>query len=147
MRAVGGEALVIGERLFRAIEAGDLAAVRGLYSPHVRVWHNDDGKEQGLEENLSVLAWVVRHVRDLRYTEERRQRCEQGFVQQHVLRGRTLSGEDLAIPSCLVVRIEQGRIVRIDEYLDPASLEPLRRALTREGRSARDSSADGAAEA
>jgi ketosteroid isomerase-like protein len=128
MKASGGEALVIGERLFKAIERGELEAIRALCAPELRVAHAHDGLEQGLDDYLLVLGWVSRHVKGLRYTKVRRERMEHGFVQQHVLRGTSLSGEELAIPACLVVRIEAGRVVRIDEYLDPASLAPLRRA-------------------
>jgi len=130
MKAAGGEALVIGERFFKAIERGDLEAIRAIYAPDVRVWHAHDGLEQGLDDNLLVLGWVSRNVKQLRYTKVRRERTENGFVQQHVLRGTSLAGEELEIPACLVVRIEGGRIVRIDEYLDPATLGPLRRAAS-----------------
>jgi len=131
MRAAGGEALVIGERLIRAIEAGDVEAIRALYAPGVRVWHAHDGVEQNLDENLGVLSWMSRNVKGLHYTQVRRERTENGFVQQHVLRGTTSAGEELAVPACLVVRIESGRIVRIDEYLDSATLAPLERAVKR----------------
>ena len=41
-----------------------------------------------------------------------------GFVQQHVVRGRNALGEEFAIPACLVVTVVEGRITRLDEYLD-----------------------------
>jgi len=128
MRAAGGEALVIGERLIRAIEAGDAETLRTLYAPGVRVWHAHDGREQDRDENMNLLAWMSRNVKDLRYTHVRRERSENGFVQQHVLCGTTSAGEALEVPACLVVRIESGKIVRIDEYFDSATLAPLRRA-------------------
>jgi hypothetical protein len=48
-----------------------------------------------------------------------------GFLQQHVLRGLTRAGEPFAMPACMVVRCVDGRILRIDEYLDPAQASAL----------------------
>lgn len=121
------DALELGNRLFEAICSGDLGAVREVYAPTVRVWHNFDRVEQSLEENLRVLAWVVKNVSGLRYEQVRRQRTESGFVQQHVLRGTAPGGESLEVAACLVCRVEGGRVTRIDEYLDSAQLAPLLR--------------------
>jgi uncharacterized protein len=121
------DALELGNRLFEAICSGDLGAVREVYAPTVRVWHNVDRVEQSLEENLRVLAWVLKNVSGLRYEHVRRQRTESGFVQQHVLRGTDHGGESLEVAACLVCRVEGGRVTRIDEYLDSAQLAPLLR--------------------
>jgi ketosteroid isomerase-like protein len=117
--------LEIAERLFRAIEAGDVAAVRALYAPDAVIWHNFDREEQTVEKNLRVLEWMVRSVRELRYDEIRREKTERGFVQQHVLRGRAPSGAEIAVPACMVVTVREGCIVRIEEYLDSAQVAPL----------------------
>jgi ketosteroid isomerase-like protein len=45
-----------------------------------------------------------------------------GFVQRHVLHGKLASGDLVAAPVCLVVHVSRGRIERIFEYLDPASV-------------------------
>jgi len=121
------DALELGNRLFEAICSGDVGAVREVYAPTVRVWHNFDRVEQSLEENLRVLAWVVKNVSGLRYEQVRRQRTESGFVQQHVLRGTAPGGESLEVAACLVCRVEGGRVTRIDEYLDSPQLAPLLR--------------------
>jgi uncharacterized protein len=121
------DALELGDRLFEAICSGDLDAVREIYAPQVRVWHNFDRVEQSLEENLRVLAWVVKNVAGLRYEHVRRQRTESGFVQQHLLCGTAPGGEPLEIAACLVCRVDGGRITRIDEYLDSAALAALLR--------------------
>lgn len=117
-------ALEIAERLFAAIEAGDVGTVRALYAADAIVWHNHDGLEQTVEENLRTLAWMARHLTGLRYDVRHRVATEDGFVQQHVLRAHGPGGE-LALPACIVVRIVDGRITRVDEYLDSAHLAPL----------------------
>jgi ketosteroid isomerase-like protein len=48
--------LEVAARLFAAIEAGDIDAVRELYHPDVEVWHNTDGLAQSRDANLATLA-------------------------------------------------------------------------------------------
>jgi len=115
----------VADRLFGAIEAGDLDAVRALYAPDAVVLHNTDGVEQTVEQNLRVLRWVVDHLADRRYEEVRRSSTEQGFVQQHVLRCTRSDGARVEVPACLVVTCDGGRITRLAEYLDSGHVARL----------------------
>ena len=117
--------LDLAARLFAAIEAGDVDGVAALYAPDVVVWHNDDGRSQSGAENLRVLAWLVTHCSDVRYVDVRRSATATGFVQQHVLRATGPSGEAVEVPACIVGTCAEGRITRIDEYLDSAHLAPF----------------------
>lgn len=47
---------------------------------------------------------------------------EGGFVQRHILHGKLESGELIAAPVCLVVHVSRRKIVRLFEYLDPATV-------------------------
>lgn len=118
--------LEVAERLFAAIAGGDIEAVRGIYTEDAVIWHNDDNQPQTPEQNLRILRWVVRNVRELRYEEIRRQETAGGFVQQHVLRGIAPNGERLDVPACIVCTVADGRITRLDEYLDSAQTASLR---------------------
>jgi ketosteroid isomerase-like protein len=118
--------LDVAGRFFAAIAAGDFEAIRSIYADDAVIWHNDDSKEQDPGQNLRVLRWVVRNVRDLRYEEIRRQETADGFVQQHVLRGIAPNGEQLEIAACIVCTVADGRITRLDEYLDSAQTASLR---------------------
>ncbi|MEJ7583697.1 MAG: nuclear transport factor 2 family protein [Acidimicrobiales bacterium] len=118
----------LGTRLFAAIEAGAIDVLRDeIYAPNAVIWHNLDGAEQGVDDNLRTLGRVARHVTGLRYDDVRREPTPTGFVQQHVLRG-TAPGGELAVPACLVVTVDGDRITRIDEYLDSAAVAALRGA-------------------
>jgi ketosteroid isomerase-like protein len=119
--------LEIADRLFKAIERGDVGAIGELYAPQTKIWHNFDGVEQSVDENLAVLKWVIANIAEIAYTEIKRQPTPTGFVQQHVLRGRMKSsGKEVAIPACIVCIVEGGRITRLDEYLDSAQTAVLR---------------------
>ena len=117
--------LQLAERLFAAITAGDVEAVRDIYAADAVIWHNNDGLEQSADDNLRVLRWVTANIRHLRYENVRRQRTDTGFAQQHELRGRAPNGRELNIPACIICTVRNGRITRLDEYLDSAHLLPL----------------------
>ena len=114
-------------RFFAAIEAADTDALRGLYHPSARVWHNNDDAEQDVAANLRVLRWVTRNVRGLRYDEIRRTLTADGRVlQQHVLRGVGPSGAEVAVPAAIIFSVDSaGLVTRIEEYLDSAATAPL----------------------
>jgi ketosteroid isomerase-like protein len=122
------DALAVAERLFAAIEAGDVEGVRSLYADDAVIWHNTDGVEQSPADNLRVLGWLTSHCTDIRYTEVRRSATDTGFVQQHVLRLTSPAGEALALPACIVVTVDGDRITRLDEYLDSAQVARLARS-------------------
>lgn len=120
-------------RFFAAIEAGDADGVRSAYTPDARIWHNTDGLDapgQTVDENLRVLHWLWAALTDMRYEVVRRETTETGFVQQHVLRARVKkTGERFAIPACIVCVVQDGRIARLDEYLDSGQAAALVAAL------------------
>ena len=109
---------------FDAIEAGDVDMLRRLYSPDATIWHNYDGVDQDVERNLAVLAWIVRNIAGRRYDEVRRIVLDDGFVQQHVLRGEAPGGR-LEIPAMMRVMVAEGKVTRIEEYLDTAQTAVL----------------------
>ncbi len=128
MTLEGAEAInALAERFFNAIEQGDVAAVADCYTPDAAVWHNYDQQDQGRADNLRVLAWLGRHLGGLRYEEVRRVVLDDGFVQQHVLRATTEAGEAMEVPAMMRVEVRDGRIRRIEEYLDTAQVASLRR--------------------
>ena len=115
----------VADALFAAIEAGDTDALVGLYHPDAKIWHNFDQVEQSVDENMKVLRFLVRAMSDRRYEEVRRIMLDDGFVQQHVLRGTTPRGA-FEMPAMMRVWIDGGKVTRIEEYLDPAPAKILR---------------------
>ncbi len=49
-----------------------------------------------------------------------------GFLQQHVLEATLPDGTAWKISACVVVKMENGLITRLDEYLDSAEAKALR---------------------
>jgi uncharacterized protein len=125
----GNDVLWVAERLFRAIESGDIATVHALYAPdveiRVNVWHGRVNEVQTRDENVAVLRWVVANLRELRYDEIRRSATDTGFVQQHVLRAIGPAGQRVEVPVCIVCSCADGHITRLDEYMDSAHIADL----------------------
>lgn len=126
--STANEMNMLADRFMRAIETGDMDTVRACYAPDARIWHNNDGLEQTVEDNARVLAWVTRHLPNRRYEIKSRHTFEGGYVQQHVLHGTLNSGQPFSMPACLVVTVTNGKIARLNEYLDSAHTLPLRQA-------------------
>jgi ketosteroid isomerase-like protein len=112
----------IASGFFAAIERGDLERVRELYAPAAEIWHNVTGRAQTRDENLALLRYFTGRVSELRYEVLAREFFHGGFVQRHILHGKLGSGDLIAAPVCLVVHVSRGRIERLFEYLDPATV-------------------------
>ena len=119
------DTLDLVDRLITSIEAGDIDGVAACYSPDIAVWANFDGETKDLDASLRVLAWLVGATTSRRYEVTRRVEIEGGALQQHVLHATvTKTGKSFAMPACLVMKIDGGVIVRIDEYLDASVMTP-----------------------
>lgn len=118
--------------LFDAIERKDPAAVAELYADDVEVWHNFDDAVQNKQSNLAVLEGLCKHVPEIHYDVTERLLLADGRVmQRHVLRAVLGGGDEVRIPACIFVGVRDGRIVRIDEYLDTTQANQLRAATGR----------------
>jgi ketosteroid isomerase-like protein len=124
-----GEELVV--RFFTALEAGDIETLREIYAPDAVIWHNDDLIEQPVEENLRVLRGLHRVVSGLRYDVIRRVPAPDGVLQQHVLRGRLPDGAEVALHAAMYLRVGDGHITRIEEYLDSGQRATIKAARER----------------
>jgi len=118
----------IADRMFAAIEDGEVATLAALWSDDVTVWRQGGGPVRDKPRALKVIAWFVDSTTDRRYEVLDRQVFNGGFVQQHTVHATDATGAPLSFRACLIVKVNpDGLITRIDEYLDPADLAPLMR--------------------
>lgn len=116
----------LADRLFAAIENGDIAAVEQLLSPEVAVWKIGDEHPNGRDRSVRIIAWFVKATVDRDYRVLDRRLFDGGFVQQHILHAKGRTGASIAMRVCMVIRVgADGLIRRIDEYFDPAEIAPL----------------------
>ena len=132
------EAIVdVADRLFSAIEKGDIAAVDRMWSDDIAVWRadgrHDPAKTDDKARALRVIDWFVTTTTERRYEILDRQLFDcgpggstGGFVQQHILHATGHAGQSISLRVCIVIKVAaNGLIDRIDEYFDPAGIAPL----------------------
>lgn len=120
------EMLAFAEKFVGAIQSGDVDTVRACYAPDAKLWHNTDNIEQTVDQNMKVLDWFIRTLPDRNYRVVRREALKDGFLQQHVLEATLPDGTEWKMDACCVIKVENGRITRLDEYLDSAASKALR---------------------
>lgn len=123
------ETRALAKRFFDSIEAGDIETVKDCYTDDAVIWHNFDRAEQSRADNIATLTGMVGRLSDREYGERRVIVFDGGFVQQHVLSATRKDGQRLSMPGILVCQVRDGRICRIDEYLDSADVAEFRKTF------------------
>ena len=122
--------LALATRFVGAIQSGDVEAVRACYAPDAKIWHNNDGIEQTVDQNLRVLKWMIRTLPERNYRVLRLEALSDGFLQQHVLEAKLPDGRTWTLDACVICRVANGVITRLDEYLDSAQTNALTEATS-----------------
>lgn len=113
---------------FDAIEQGDIAAMQACFTPDAEIWHNTDEVIVTPADTAKTLSGMVARISNRRYADRQVAVFPGGFVQQHVLQGnRTHDGVAVRLPCCIVCRVENGLITRLDEYFDSAHVAEFRK--------------------
>ena len=103
---------------FDALESGDIARVGNFYADDMTFWVNTSGTTMTRDENLKVLAdGKALHRRRL-YNDRVINATHDGFVVQYTCEVTTHKGDKFPLSSCLVAQVWNGKIHRLDEYMD-----------------------------
>lgn len=120
----------VASRYFDLVEQGDIQALTDLYAPEVLSWNNVDRCVRSKEESVAALTAYIALVGSRRYQHRQVEAFAGGFVQRHVLVGRIDGSEvESRLHACIIGEVEDGRITKIDTYLDSAGLEQFRRQI------------------
>lgn len=114
----------VAQTLIQAVITGDLALAETLYAEDARLWQNLSGKEVDRARALKTIQWLAHTIEGLAYEDVRIAPTPDGFVQQHVMVGKGPGG-DVRIPAVMVATVVEGKLTRVDEYMDSAHLGPL----------------------
>ena len=94
--------------------------------PGALVWHNFDDKSIPYENTGKTLTRMHAMIPDLRWETRSVVITSDGWIWQAAIMG-TAPGGQLCAHSCMVVTLnDDGLITKLDEYLDPAQMAPLR---------------------
>jgi ketosteroid isomerase-like protein len=115
----------LARRFVSALNTKDEAAIRQIYAPDAAIWHNFDGKHQTIDENLRGMYWIHKRLSGISYDVVNLVELPDGYLQEHVLRGKLPSGEDFAMPACVICKVQDGRVTSLREYLDLTHTQPL----------------------
>jgi uncharacterized protein len=118
--------LAIAERFAAASRGNDAAAYTAMCAPGAVTWHNFDDVEVSTEQTVQTIAWLHRTVSGLAWTDVALTATPNGFVSQTVMTG-SAPGGDLRVHTCVVVTLDDdGRVTRVEEYLDSRQTAVLR---------------------
>jgi hypothetical protein len=122
-------AKAVAAALTEAIRTNDADGLHGIYAPDAVIWHSTDQAEvsvdqlQGLMRAISRVATGEVRVKALFETAG-------GFVQTQENTYTFAGGETTTFHAALVAWLgPDGRVTRLEEYLDGAGLAPLIAAL------------------
>ncbi len=116
----GEDVGAVVDRLFRALEEGDLDAARACLASDAVVWHGFDRKAHDLASITEDWRQLVANFPSRAFVDVRRQATATGLVQQQLMVVTARDGRRMAWPVCMVIRLEGERIARLDEYIDRA---------------------------
>lgn len=108
------------DRFYEGLATGDLDMSLACLSADARIWHCFDGIAQDRESSLAGWQELVANFPGRVFSDVRRHAIAGGFVQQMMMTVRTASGASFGWAICVVIRVEDGLIKRIDEYIDRA---------------------------
>jgi ketosteroid isomerase-like protein len=117
------QALAVAQRWLPAFLEGRRAA-DDVYAEGVTTWHNIGERESEIQRTPSRTrtneSGADLHVHDVRLRV-----FDGGWVLQSTTRGTNAAGDEVRIPSCLVVTLRAGKIARFEEYADSRAAEKL----------------------
>lgn len=126
MALSAADKLAVQQRYADAINNCQPEVAIAMCVPGATVWHNYDDATAVYADSVGSLPWMFKAVDGLRWETRRTLATDEGFLWEAVIRGTAKYGE-LAAQTCMVVRLnDDGLIMELEEYIDPASMKPLR---------------------
>ena len=105
-------------RFFDAYQDRRVDVLAELYADDCIVWHNVFGRETTRDQNLEAYPNSYAGQRRRTYNDRIINTFDDGFVIQYSLNGVQHNGHRGSLWICIVGRVRDGKITRIDEYMD-----------------------------
>jgi ketosteroid isomerase-like protein len=113
------------DRSLQTIESGNWDGWRDLVDPDAR-FRVHPGEEQGRDEILASVQRMATAGIRLSYSNIRRIVAPEAVVEEHDTTFTLPDGDKIVVEACVIYRFENGKISRVDEYLDGSALEAIR---------------------
>lgn len=111
-------------RVHEAIGSGDVGLMRAIISDNATVWENTDSKTRRFSDVLSFHRLLAQSLQSIGFDNVRITQTENGYIEQHDKILVRANGERFCSPACMVVAVENEKIVSVEEYLDASSFPP-----------------------
>jgi ketosteroid isomerase-like protein len=105
-------------RFFDALEAGNIDTLAAIYDDRLAFWFNASDKTSTKAESLAAVTMGAGRHRRRRYNDRAIQTFDGGFVMQYTLNIEHNDGAPTALYPAVVALCRDGRIFRMDEYID-----------------------------
>ncbi|MCW2732308.1 MAG: hypothetical protein JWR13_3124 [Mycobacterium sp.] len=115
------------DKFVEALSTGDAARLDALFTDDAVIWHNYDQVGQPAREALAALAPLA--ALQPRYEIAGRDVVDGACIQRHVVHITLPGGEPASIPAIQRIAMADGRIRRIDEYMDSAQMAAAIQAM------------------
>ena len=106
------------DRFFGTMQNCDIATLRDCLTEDAIVWHSYDRIAMHVEDVVKAWEAMASNFAECGTTDVRRQQTPSGYVQQHLFVVNLKDGTRKAWPVCIVVQLRDGKIARLDEYID-----------------------------
>ncbi len=111
---------------FAAITRRDWDDAIERIHPEARAIQNFVGQEVNARELFQSMRALVDSLSAFAYENPRRITGRDAVVEQHDVKMTRHDGVEVVLDVCIILRFDaEGRIVRLDEYLDSAGVAPL----------------------
>jgi ketosteroid isomerase-like protein len=119
----------VAHHLVGAISRGDADALSDIFAPEAVIWHSTDQVDMTLPQLQDMLR-AIGGIATADVEQTGLHETADGFVLTLKSTYQLRSGGSTSFHAAQVATLgEAGRIVRVDEYLDNAGLDPLVQAL------------------
>lgn len=119
----------LAKTLFDAFSNNDAAAARAVCSPDLKAYQNSRDA-MSLDTLLQFSAAVSAVLKNFRYEDCVCSATENGFVEEHKVRGTFADGSELLLSACVVGEVSEGKVTVLREYVDSAAASGLLKALS-----------------
>jgi ketosteroid isomerase-like protein len=111
----------------KAFASGDPAPLVGILAPGAVLWHNNDGVELEAAVACAGVSALAGRVEGLHVDIHEQEGIGDGGYVRFIVRGTVnATGRQLAARNCVFVRFDaDGRVTRMDEYVDPTFTEQV----------------------
>ncbi len=110
--------IALAERFIEVASSRDIEGMRSLYAPNMVMWHNTDSIELSADDHLTTYKANTAPLKSITYSNVRIMPIDGGYVQQHLITADLGGGREMKIACCVVARVANGKITRLDEYYD-----------------------------